>query len=248
MTCDVGPFANRHAERQSRGMKHVLADQLPSSQRGSIAGHPIRAQRGLASRVRLLALLGVAGLSLVAGCAADEPVAPVGPGVGTLAAFCAGGAGGPGCCDGTRLVWCEGGSAIAIECGTNSCGYYGPGGIYDCYATEAGPQRACPVSDSTVCQPTCSGRCGVSDGCGGTCGCSSNASCVDNVCAKGPSPTACEKLMHVGCCDSNVRRFCVNGAETSETCVDGCGWNPAGWNSCGFSGSDPSGDWPRTCQ
>jgi len=205
----------------------------------------------------LLATLLSATLLLSTGCPEDDP-APTAPAptttTGTLANFCAGPPGQTGCCVGSTLTWCENGKAIAIECGVNQCGWYTTGsGGYDCYAYEDGPNRNCPTASDEICVPTCSGRCGVSDGCGGTCGCPSNRTCQNTICIEGSQPTACEKLMHVGCCDGDTVRYCQDtngdfvGEEQADACSNGCGWNPAGWYACGYTGADPSGDWPRAC-
>ncbi len=191
--------------------------------------------------------LALGTLALVGTACPTSDFDPIGPSGGTLAAFCSGPAGQTGCCIGSRLVWCEGAKAVAIECAENQCGYYTSGGFYDCYAYDQGPNRDCPTSDATVCAPTCNGRCGVDDGCGGTCGCSASHTCQDSICVKGSTPTRCEDLMHIGCCDGTTRRFCKDGEETSEVCSDSCGWNPSGWYACGFSEGEPSGVWPRAC-
>ena len=187
-------------------------------------------------------------LFTISACATDDGTGSTSTsGGGSLAAFCAGPAGSTGCCVGSTLVWCENNQAIAIECAANQCGFWTPGGFYDCYAYDEGPNRDCPASDGTVCQPTCNGRCGVSDGCGGTCGCPNSQTCQGTICVKGSSPAPCERLMHIGCCDGATRQYCQDSEERSESCSDGCGWNPSGWYDCGFSGEDPTGVWPLAC-
>lgn len=219
----------------------------------------------------LAARLLAAGCLLIAACGdASEPSVTTDPGTtpdasvpetaapedrgepsGTLAAFCQA-VGDTGCCAGSRVVWCEGGGAVAIECASHGCGWDSAGGFYNCYSSGGDPSgdhpRACPGADEGACVPSCSGRCGLDDGCGGTCRCSDllSQSCQGGICAKAGSPSACERIAHVGCCEGDTRRHCNAGELETESCANGCGWSE-GWYQCGGAGEDPSGAWPLAC-
>ena len=90
-----------------------------------------------------------------------------------------------GCCDGHKLVWCEGGELKEKDCEVMGlCGWQEGAGYYNC-ATDGGEDpsgtfaQLCPGG----CPVDCAAReCG-DDGCGGSCGdCGEGLECADGVC------------------------------------------------------------------
>ncbi len=84
--------------------------------------------------------------------------------------------------------------------------------------------------------------------------------CGDGVCDEGENYQSCPKdcvktgcgtIDYVGCCDSQVLTWCEEGKLYMLPCGDNpqCGWNSkSGYYDCGTAGgSEPGGQYPRTC-
>jgi agmatine/peptidylarginine deiminase len=116
--------------------------------------------------------------------------------------------------------WIADGSCSGDTCVAPANGYSGdctPNGI----ASQVcyGPQWLCGCND---CDSACPGSGGTNDACGA--------------------------VTLVGCCDGSNLKYCENNALGGLVCTNGCGWNAtSSWYDCGYTGSDPSGNNPRSC-
>jgi len=145
-----------------------------------------------------------------------------------------------GCCQGVRLVWCDGTGLNSMDCSAlavpgNTCGWDASMGTYDCGGQGADPKgvhaRTCPVVDldasgDTGTEPGCKVGVLVQDGCDG--------------------------VTFQGCCDAaGGLVFCESGARlcrldctTLRAPNNVCGWHTAGvsgYYDCGGGGPDPAG-------
>ncbi len=151
-----------------------------------------------------------------------------------------------GCCQGARLVWCDGNGLNSADCSVfaapgNTCGWDVEMGTYDCGSQGADPKgvyaRTCPVVDLDV-----SGDTGTESGC-------KVGVLVQN---------GCDGVTFQGCCDvAGGLLFCESGVRlcrldcTSLMAPDNvCGWHAAGvsgYYDCGGVGPDPAGVHPMSC-
>jgi hypothetical protein len=134
------------------------------------------------------------------------------------------------------------------ECSGRECGSDGCGG-------KCGTCSSSYTCDSygqciSTCTPKCSGKeCG-SDGCGGKCGTCSSTDTCDSYGLCQPT-TGCGAITDVGCCSGATLKYCSGTTVAVSTCASSstCGWNPtSGYYDCATSGgSDPSGNYPKSC-
>lgn len=166
-----------------------------------------------------------------------------------------------GCCDGTILKYCYGGSIKTIDCSNNGCGWVDK--YYDCGGSGEDPSGQNPIT-CPACTPDCAGKeCGP-DGCGGLCGtcgeglfCGSDGKCgggYPSVCLGEEQPSAATCTVtstFEGCCDAQNRvvwcdggqLYCLDCTELEAT----CGWdNQKKFYLCGGSDTPPP-EFPMEC-
>ena len=151
-----------------------------------------------------------------------------------------------GCCDGSTLNTCDDGGSTTQSCGGQGCGWSNTTMAYQCGGSGAGPIANAPLQCGAMCVPNCAGKTCGSNGCGGSCGtCGQNESCLGGVCQENNDP--CGGIGYVGCCDGSTLKYCDSGQLVTTACQN-CGWEADnGWYNCGASGSDPSGQNPKSC-
>ena len=130
-----------------------------------------------------------------------------------------GGIGDEGCCEGTELLYCEGGALQGGACGDDGCGWDPAGGWYDCGFGGGEPSgdhpRSCEAASAAGCSPECQGRSCGADGCGGTCGeCLPGQGCSEAGQCTGSCADQCSEGEHR--CLGSVARVCLS----SSGCAD----------------------------
>jgi len=133
-----------------------------------------------------------------------------------------------GCCDGTTVKWCSGGSLSETDCATEGggplCGWDAEGGYYWCGETEdADPSGDFPRECAGACVPDCAAKaCDQDDGCGHLCGCAVGLKCEAGACV------ACEpQCLGKTCGDDGCGGSCGECGEGLAcheygVCVDPC--------------------------
>jgi len=94
-----------------------------------------------------------------------------------------------GCCDGSKVSWCDVNGTQTVDCATagttaKKCGWDAAAGYYWCGdATASDPSGAFPWACEGGCVPDCSTKaCDQDDGCGQPCGCATGYLCQAGVC------------------------------------------------------------------
>ena len=102
-----------------------------------------------------------------------------------------------------------------------------------CQAPAGGYDSVCTPGESA--DPVCYGpawQCACND-CSGSCPL--------------PGEDACNGISYTGCCDGSQLQYC-DGGELQFVGCQSCGWDGTnGWYDCGQSGSDPTGENPKSC-
>ena len=155
-----------------------------------------------------------------------------------------------GCCDGSRVVWCDdvgaNGPVCALDCAAQGgvCSYVVDGGFFACRdsyeAPPEGVQEGC-------CQPQCDGRsCGDVDGCGGVCA-RPDLPCPDGrVCAA--DGTCCPPQCEGKACGPDGCGLSCGTCACGEACVDGaCVFVMCDGRECGFDGCSDDPDACGAC-
>jgi agmatine/peptidylarginine deiminase len=128
-----------------------------------------------------------------------------------------------GCCDGSSLKYCEGGTLQTLNC--NSCGWNNSAGYYNCGESGADPSGTYPYACPAQCVPDCVGKtCGF-DGCGGLCGtCSVGEECDGGQCLEPCVSNCTDKECGSDGCGGNCGS-CGTGESCSDAsiCVSACG-------------------------
>ncbi len=164
-------------------------------------------------------------------CAADCPCeSGTACSFGVCTAYPCGGIGYEGCCDGTKVVYCEYGSLKSDECGGNGCGWNAGGGIYDCGSHASDPSGELPLSCSAYDYPSgCAGKQCGDNGAGYSCGeCEGKGEeCVDGQCFYDCEPDCEGKACGSDGCEGSCGECgkgeeCVEGACTMDA-PDGAG-------------------------
>ncbi|MBW2732818.1 MAG: agmatine deiminase family protein [Deltaproteobacteria bacterium] len=132
-----------------------------------------------------------------------------------------------GCCDGSKVSFCDKGTLIDYECGVYGCGWTTStdGSYYDCGGDGEDPTGDYPLQ----CGGLPDGGITVPDA--GT-------------------PIPCGDVAYEGCCDGDVVRWCDNGVVEEKICADGtCGWDALlGAYNCNTNGAaEPSNTYPQAC-
>lgn len=149
-----------------------------------------------------------------------------------------------GCCDGSKLHWCDVVGLHSLDCGANpapynQCGWNLTKGYYDCGGDGADPSGAaspfCPALQTDVVSADASPECKV-------------GTLVAQDCASVPWE---------GCCDgAGALYFCEAGSLLCKLDCAGlvypsntCGWHAGqpGYYDCGGEGGDPSGEFAYGC-
>ena len=137
-----------------------------------------------------------------------------------------------GCCYDNRVVWCERGRLVALDCHRRPVCGWRPSGIYDC--GTAG--RASSDAQGRRAGRPAPYRCNFGKG---------------GAPPRLRQPRQCKTVSTVGCCVGSTLKFCDEGRLRAINCSGNlrCGWRGVGQlYNCGTEGkADPSGRHPKSC-
>ena len=147
-----------------------------------------------------------------------------------------------GCCDGNTMVYCDGGSLVATDCGASKCGWIADKNWYDCgNSTAADPSGESPFEckGNYDYPPGCDGKeCGDNGG-GYSCGtCAAGKECVNGTCTTTCTPACTGKACGddgcggtCGTCEAGTT--CNDAGACIADCVVACTDKECGDDGCG---------------